>query len=151
MEKEHRISAGAIIIRNNKVLLARYTNRSGGSFLVGPGGGVLEHEGINEAVVREVQEETGLMVRPGKILFVEDLLSRRYRMIKIWMLCHVSTSRIRKTQGAIEEGITEVAWYTRNNLDNEIVHPSVLLSQDWTSFFLPGWETQYMELKKADF
>jgi 8-oxo-dGTP diphosphatase len=80
MVSEHRISAGAIVIQEDRVLLVKYNNDTDGkSFLVGPGGGVLSSEGINQAVIREVREETGLEVSPTKILFVEDLLSRRYR------------------------------------------------------------------------
>jgi ADP-ribose pyrophosphatase YjhB (NUDIX family) len=86
MEREHRISAGAIVIKGDEILLVRYKDSDGNSFLVGPGGGVLSDEGINEAVVREVREETGLEVSPYRILFVEDLLWRRYRIVKIWFL-----------------------------------------------------------------
>jgi 8-oxo-dGTP pyrophosphatase MutT (NUDIX family) len=67
------------------------------SFLVGPGGGVLSNEGINQAVVREVREETGLEVNPYKILFVEDLLSRRHRIVKIWLLCKLNDGQLTNT------------------------------------------------------
>ena len=40
-------------------------------------------EGTSHAVVREVREETGLEVTPGRVHFVEDLLSRDYRITKI--------------------------------------------------------------------
>jgi 8-oxo-dGTP diphosphatase len=73
MEREHRISAGAIIIQDDQILLVRYKHSDGKSFLVGPGGGVLSDEGINQAVVREVREETGLEVSPCKILVPEKL------------------------------------------------------------------------------
>ena len=89
MEREHRISAGAIVIQEDQILLVRYNNTDGKSYLVGPGGAVLSNEGIYQAVVREVREETGLEASPQKVLFVEDLLSRRYRIAKIWLLCNL--------------------------------------------------------------
>jgi len=89
MEREHRISAGAIVIQEDRILLVRYNSTDGKSYLVGPGGGVLGNEGIHQAVVREVREETGLEVNPQKVLFVEDLLSRRHRIVKIWFLCNL--------------------------------------------------------------
>jgi ADP-ribose pyrophosphatase YjhB (NUDIX family) len=51
---------------------------------VGPGGGIHINEDLNQALVREVQEETGLIMQPGKMLFVEDLLTKHYRMLKFW-------------------------------------------------------------------
>jgi ADP-ribose pyrophosphatase YjhB (NUDIX family) len=151
MEREHRISAGAIVIKGDEILLVRYKDSDGNSFLVGPGGGVLSDEGINEAAVREVREETGLEVSPYRILFVEDLLSRRYRMVKIWFLCNLIGGQLAHTQGAIKEGIAEAGWYRKDQLFNEVVYPSVLLSQNWDTFFKDNWESKYLELRNADF
>ena len=151
MEKEHRISAAAIIIQNNKILLVRYRDSSGGSFLVGPGGGTLSHEGINQTVIREVQEETGLTINPLKILIVEDLLSLQSRMVKIWFLCEIIGGELNYTQGAKEEGIIEVGWYRKEQLKKETVYPSPVMSNDWDSFSSAGWKTMYLELKQADF
>ena len=75
MSKEHRIAAAAIVIQEEEILLVRYDDRHGSSFLVGPGGGVdSDGESITQALVREVKEESGIEVRPHKLLFVEDLL-----------------------------------------------------------------------------
>ena len=85
--RAHRIAAGAIIIQGEKILLVRYNDRHGGSYLVGPGGGVhSDDESVTQALTREVKEETGLEVSPYKLLLIEDLLSSRHRMVKIWFL-----------------------------------------------------------------
>ena len=151
MEREHRISAGAIIIHSGRILLVRYGDTSGKGSLVGPGGGVLSNESINEAVIREIREETGLEARPRKILFVEDLLSRRYRMVKIWLLCELIGGQLKRTQRAIDEGITEVGWYRKEQLQNEVVYPSILLNCDWRLFFKDNWEARYLESRNASF
>jgi ADP-ribose pyrophosphatase YjhB (NUDIX family) len=52
VEREHRICAGAIVIQEDQILLVRYNNTDGKSYLVGPGGAVLSNEGIYQAVVR---------------------------------------------------------------------------------------------------
>lgn len=91
MSREQRIAAGAIIIQEEKILLVRYNERHRRSYLVGPGGGVhSDDESITQALMREVKEETGLEVSPCKLLFVEDLLSSCYRMVKIWFLCNIA-------------------------------------------------------------
>jgi ADP-ribose pyrophosphatase YjhB (NUDIX family) len=151
VEREHRISAGAIVIQEDQILLVRYNNTDGKSYLVGPGGAVLSNEGIYQAVVREVREETGLEVSPQKVLFVEDLLSRRYRMVKIWLLCNLVGGQLANTQGALEEGITDVAWYRKDQLLSEVAYPPVLLSYDWEAFSQNNWESKYLELRETNF
>ena len=152
MSREHRIAVGAIVIQEEEILLVRYDDRHGSSFLVGPGGGVhSDGESITQALIREVKEETGLEVSPYKLLFVEDLLSSRYRMVKIWFLCNIIGGCVEKTQGAIDEGIVEVRWYRRDELMNEVVYPPVLLTENWESFFNDKREPKYLELRNADF
>lgn len=88
--KKYRISVAAIIIDNNKILLAKYKNKNDINFFVGPGGGIKIDESFEQGLKREVYEETRLNVAPSKMLLVEDLLSLKYRVIKIWFLCNIS-------------------------------------------------------------
>jgi 8-oxo-dGTP diphosphatase len=148
MEKEHRISAGAIVVRDERILLVKYESRDG-KFLVGPGGRVENDEGVNQTVVREVREETGLEVKPLRILFVEDLLWQQFRMLKVWFLCEITGGELSRTQGAIDEGITEAGWYSREQLRDEVVYPPVLLSHKWDSFFEENREAEYLELRNT--
>ena len=117
-------------MQGEKILLTRYNALHRHSFLVGPGSGVhSDGESITQALMREVKEETGLVVSPYKLLFGEDLLSNRYRMIKIGFLSSTIGGQLEKTQGAIDEGIVEVRWYGRDEQINKVVHPPVLLSE----------------------
>ena len=63
-----RIRAVAIIINNEKVLLMHRIN-SGKEYYVFPGGGVKNGETVEQAVLREVQEETSLEVKIKKLLY----------------------------------------------------------------------------------
>lgn len=145
-----RIAASAIILHEDKILLVRYKHGES-SFLVGPGGGVHVNEDLNQALVREVKEETGIIVQPGKMLFVEDLLTKNYRMIKFWFLCIIIEGQLKQTQEAKEEGIIEVGWFSKDDLLNEIVFPSIIMDVDWTIFCKDNWQTKYLELKKANY
>lgn len=149
--KNYRISAAGIVLHDNRILLVRYNIPDGSSILVGPGGGVEIEEDMQQALVREVLEETGLEVKPGKMLFVEDLLSQKYRMIKIWFLCSVVGGQLSKTQEAAVEGIVDVNWYSKDQLKNEVVYPSVILNSDWAAFNEKSWETKYLALTRANF
>ena len=61
-------SVTGIVIRENKVLLARHTYGAGKGRLIVPGGYVNVGESPQEAVMREVMEETGIQVRPKEII-----------------------------------------------------------------------------------
>lgn len=110
-----------------------------------------DNESMTQALKREVKEETGLEVDPFKLLFVEDFLSRQNKHAKIWFLCSVIGGQIEKTQGALDEGITEVGWFGREELAGEVVYPTALLDDSWESFFADGFEARYLGFTIADF
>jgi len=62
------IRASAIIIKNNKILLI-HRKKEGKKYWVFPGGGIEERETGEQAVLREVEEETGLIGRTVKLAF----------------------------------------------------------------------------------
>ncbi len=65
-----RLGASAVIIRDNQLLLVKFDEEGVGVHYNLPGGGVEEHELLEDAVRREVLEETCLQVSVGRILFV---------------------------------------------------------------------------------
>ena len=114
VEKSLRLSAGGIVIDGGSLLLVRHGSTvHGQDFLVAPGGGVEWDESVTHAVVRETREETGLDVHPGKMLFVEDMVSSRKRVVKFWFLCSVVGGELSVRREAIEEGIIEAHWYAK--------------------------------------
>jgi len=132
-------------------LLVRYNDLQGKSYLVGPGGGVEDDESIIKALTREVKEETGLEVNPSKILFIEDLVSSKYRFVKIWFLCEPVGGQLMNTQDAIDEGIIEAGWYRKEKLESETVYPPIIMDINWRGFFEDNWEAKYLGLRYADF
>lgn len=149
--KPIRLAASGIIFHENKVLLARYNNRQGGTFLVGPGGGLESDEDFEHGLTREVHEETGLMVNAKKLLFVEDLLTPKYRMLKMWFLCTIIDGKLCKTVGAETEGIIDIDWYNEEQLKHEVVYPSVIMNYDWSDLEKNSFQTRYVPMQKAEF
>lgn len=149
--KNFRLAAAGIIIDKNKILLVRYKDKNGQTLLVGPGGGIMPEEDLIAGLKREVFEETGLSVQPSRMLFVEDLLSSKHRMIKIWFFCSIVEGVITQTEEARIEGIIDVNWYTKSQLEYETVYPEILKAIDWLEFYSQTFETRYFTLKKANF
>jgi 8-oxo-dGTP diphosphatase len=147
----HRIAAGAIVLKNDSMLLVRYGTTGGGSYLVGPGGGLDAGENAIQAIIRETLEETGVMVRPRRVLWIEDLQSARFKTCKIWMLCDFVSGEIIPTDGARVEGIIEVGWYGKGQLEEEIVYPPPVMLHDWDEFRSDHWETQCLPSRAASF
>ena len=71
--KRQRIAAYALLTRDDEVLLTRMSARTRieGRWTL-PGGGIDHGEDPREALVREVHEETGLYVEPGRVLDVHS-------------------------------------------------------------------------------
>jgi 8-oxo-dGTP diphosphatase len=147
----HRIAAGGIVLKDDSMLLVRYGTTDGGSYLVGPGGALDEGETAVEAIIRETMEETGVMVRPHRVLWIEDLQCSRFKMCKIWMLCDVVWGDAIPTEGARAEGITEAGWYKKGQLQNEIVYPTPVMQHDWDDFGSDHWETECLPSQIASF
>lgn len=63
-----RKRVAAIIIKDNKILLLRRI-KDGREYFVFPGGGIEKGESLEEAIIREAQEELGLKIKIEKLLF----------------------------------------------------------------------------------
>jgi 8-oxo-dGTP pyrophosphatase MutT (NUDIX family) len=151
MSLPHRIAAGAIVVRSDAILLLRYRDAEGGTYLAAPGGGVLEHESLADAAVRETLEETGVRVAPGSVLLIEDIVATRFRMCKVWFGCDIVAGEVRATEGARLEEIVEARWFRRDELDSETVHPWIVTERAWPSFQVRPYATEISPPRRARF
>ncbi len=83
---------GAVVIHEGRVLLIRRGKEPLRGRWVVPGGTVELGETLEAAVVREVEEETGLVVAPREIVTVFDRIDReggavRYHYVIVDYLC----------------------------------------------------------------
>ena len=151
MSLPHRIAAGAIVVRDDTILLVRYRDPRGGTYLVAPGGGVLDHESVADAAVRETLEETGVCVAPGPVLLIEDILATRCKMCKVWLSCDVVAGDVSPTEGAHLENILEARWFRRDELDAEIVYPWIVTERAWQLFRARPYATEISRPRRALF
>jgi ADP-ribose pyrophosphatase YjhB (NUDIX family) len=77
--QEIRINARGVIICNGKILLCKEREKDH-YFL--PGGGVEFMEGVKEALIREIEEETNIILKDWKFIgVVESIFSYKGKML----------------------------------------------------------------------
>ena len=86
------LGAAAVVIHEGRVLLIRRGKEPLRGRWVVPGGTVELGESLEAAVVREVQEETGLLVTPREVVTVFDRIERdgdvvRYHYVIVDYAC----------------------------------------------------------------
>jgi 8-oxo-dGTP diphosphatase len=147
----HRISAGALVHKEGSILLVRYHQPGKHDYWVAPGGGVIGEEDLKNTARREVEEETGLLIRPQRLAYIEELLGGETRHVKFWfhaeLLGGVLTTA---SPEAMSEGITEAAWLSREQLNGKIVFPPVLTSRYWEDRGSSGAPI-HLELRRMEY
>ncbi len=92
-----RPSIYGIIIRGNSILLSKQWD--GYDF---PGGGIEKGETQEEALKREIKEETGLDVKVGKLVDCFDSFFRPYFVKEFWH-CHLMYFLCKNPKGKISK------------------------------------------------
>lgn len=118
------LGVGAIIERGAHILLVRRANPPlAGEWSI-PGGLVETGETITGAVIREVREETGLEVKPVKLVEVFERILRdkdsrvKYHFVLLDYLCHVLSGEARAASD-----VSEVRWVELRELQLYKVAP----------------------------
>ena len=117
---------GAVVIVNGRVLLVRRGKEPLRGRWVIPGGTVELGETLQEALVREVAEETGLVVKPREVVLVFDRIQKDasgvgYHYVIIDYLCDYVSGEPRAGSDA-----AEVALVAAQDLPRYDVPPQAL-------------------------
>lgn len=126
-----RVGARGIVKKDNLYLMV-YFEKDG--FYTLPGGGVEKNESLEEAVIREVKEETGYIckiIKKGVVLkeyFVDSIWYNHYFMLDVVKHTEVSLTKEEKDMGLVpvwktlEEVLTILSSSESNHQDAEAIH-----------------------------
>ena len=149
---DHRIAAGALVVRSDKVLLVRHHKPGAYDFWVAPGGGAEDAEDLHSALRREVLEESGLLVEPERIAYIEDLSTPTVRECKIWFYARMIGGELSSNSAeAARERITDAQFLSRAEFDGRTVFPPVLRDVFWADLEAGFPEPTYLGLRRMEF
>jgi len=152
--KKHRISSGAIVIDEGKVLLVRHQLTDKYDFWVAPGGGVIDEEDILSAAVREAKEETGFNVEPVKPVYIEQFYQPTTHHIKTWVLCRLVGGNMSvEAPEATRENIVEARFFSREEIQNEQrpVFPEIVNTRLWEDYADDFPAFRYLGIRAMEF
>jgi len=127
-----RNSCKAIIVREGKLLLTVNRDHQGDFYLL-PGGGQRFGETLTEALSREVLEETGWVVEPGRLILARDYVGANHEFAE-WegdvhqteLIFMARPVRREDEQQEPDQWQTGIEWVGPEELRNIRIYPSIL-------------------------
>lgn len=151
-DMKQRIAAGALVIRDNKMLLVNHRKEGAYDFWVAPGGGVIGTETLEEAATREVKEEAGLIVEVDRLLYIEEFWQPEQREIKLWYLCTYLAGDIDvSAEEAAREYIVDAKFMSKEEMQGLIVFPEVVPGRIWDDLSNKAFSPAHLGLTEMRF
>lgn len=85
----YSIGVGALIIKDEKILLVRRSQNPGKGLWTNPGGYIEQHESIEKTIIREVVEETGITAKVNGIIAVGDMPRDVHNVYLVFLMDYV--------------------------------------------------------------
>lgn len=113
-----KIRITAVVLRNDNILLVEQNvdNARGWSL---PGGGLDEGETLEEGIIRELIEETGVTVKLKELLYVCDYIREDRHVVHITFLAEAPNDSIGETMPGLDENpIKSIAYVPIDKIEN---------------------------------
>ncbi|MGD9346802.1 MAG: NUDIX hydrolase [Candidatus Aminicenantes bacterium] len=115
--KAPQVAVGAIVIKDEKILLVKRNKAPHKDLWAIPGGSLELGETLQKAAEREVREETGLTIKAGKPVYTFDLIERdkdgriRFHYVIVDLEAEYINGELRPADDA-----RDARWFARKDL-----------------------------------
>ena len=117
MHHNPTVGVGAIIVKDDKVLLVKRAKMPFAGLWCIPGGKVKFGETLQNAAEREIYEETRLVIKAGEPLYVFETMDSNTQDIKYhYVVVDLQAEYISGVATAHDDAL-EVAWFSRSDLE----------------------------------
>ena len=141
------MSAAAVIVQHNRVLLVHHSKRGEFDFWLPPGGGLEGQESIFDCASREALEETSLEVELDRIIYVQEFVESDYHFCKFFILCRSYNGTISlKNKTAEEDFLVDARFFSESDLSSMDVRPDILKAQFWSDLRAGFPKSRYLGL-----
>lgn len=121
-------TASALIVKNNKVLLARRADPPFKNKWDLPGGFLEENESPETGLLREIKEELGVKIKIGKLV---GIFMDRYGKNGDWTLNIYYEAKIISGVLRPASDVAELKWFSKNNLPKLAFKNQEKLMKTW--------------------
>lgn len=122
-----QVAVGAVVIKDNKVLLVKRKNPPAQGVWALPGGRVHAGESLEEAVEREIREETGIHVQVGSVVHVFDVIERNEDDLSVhYVIIDYRAEYVSGDPRAGDDAL-EAGWVSKDEIDERAVNDSTRL------------------------
>lgn len=134
------VGVGAVIIHEDRVLIARRGNPPMKGHWGLPGGLLEVGETLLEGVAREAREETGLIVQPVELIELLERIHRHENRVQFHYviadyLCRVSGGELQAASDA-----DAVRWIERSEWNDPVPASGIVLDPITTRVIEKGWQ-----------
>lgn len=92
-----RTRVSGICIKDEKILMVRHSGLDdSNTFWAPPGGGMDYGMNANENLIREVKEETGLVVSVGSFMFTHEYLNKPLHAIELFFRIEIEAGELKR-------------------------------------------------------
>jgi 8-oxo-dGTP diphosphatase len=145
------ISAAALVERDARLLLVNHREAGRYDFWLPPGGRLEGNESIMDCARRETFEETGLVVEPDRILYVQEFVDLGYHFVKFFILCSGFSGELTlRNRDADESWLVDVAFFSQQEMQGMDVLPPVLEGQFWADLAAGLPQARYLGLETIE-
>ncbi|MGR3514012.1 MAG: NUDIX domain-containing protein [Paracoccaceae bacterium] len=130
-----RLAVRGLLLLDERLLMVNAWPGDKSDLLCAPGGGVEMHSSLEDNLMREMHEETGLTVRVGEVALVNEFHDpdRPFHQVDIYFRCSFISGDPFGDWTDPEGVVTERHWLTRDGLAQHRYKPDSLPDVAWGS------------------